>query len=427
MASKRLKGKAGLNRSKKPSSSRKRLDAAKKSTGKKCIVKKSGGKKAVVKKRGNKKSAEQETPKPVPEILLLDPWKRHKSPYGGRASPADEYNILKKDAGVFLDLDRVAVLNVANNRGLDKLAIDHLIRGAVAKARKEEEQNAASQNEQEVANTKSSVYVVREGPADTEAANNFVHERVSAKSCDVATVNFSREVENSLVALDLTDNRLTMQSINGLNLTFLRELVLVGNALTGGFPNLSHLKLLIKVDLSYNPLGSCSGEHAEVTMTACDRLREVHLQGCKLGGTISLALNIRSATLEVLDISCNELNDRNDVLTLRKLNRLKSLSILGNPIVVGHNDSMDWCKMLAMKFGALKVFNGSEYSHTFNSINLGSLQLETADTGVSTGAGDDSASCSCVEGNPCAVSYNCKDWKNRFEVARKAREKLNEI
>jgi hypothetical protein len=33
--------------------------------------------------------------------------------------------------------------------------------------------------------------------------------------------------------------------------------------------------------------------------------------------------------------------------------------------------------------------------------------------------GEDSASCSCIEGNPCAVPYNCKDWNNRFEIAKK--------
>uniref|UniRef100_A0A0G4GVS3 Uncharacterized protein n=1 Tax=Chromera velia CCMP2878 TaxID=1169474 RepID=A0A0G4GVS3_9ALVE len=33
--------------------------------------------------------------------------------------------------------------------------------------------------------------------------------------------------------------------------------------------------------------------------------------------------------------------------------------------------------------------------------------------------GTDGASCSCIEGNPCAQPYNCKDWNNRFEVAKK--------
>ena len=39
-----------------------------------------------------------------------------------------------------------------------------------------------------------------------------------------------------------------------------------------------------------------------------------------------------------------------------------------------------------------------------------------------TSAMTPSASCSCIEGNPCAVKYNCKDWANRYEVARKVRQ-----
>jgi hypothetical protein len=35
-----------------------------------------------------------------------------------------------------------------------------------------------------------------------------------------------------------------------------------------------------------------------------------------------------------------------------------------------------------------------------------------------TPTGEDRASCSCVEGNPCASAYNCRDWGNRFDVAR---------
>jgi len=36
-----------------------------------------------------------------------------------------------------------------------------------------------------------------------------------------------------------------------------------------------------------------------------------------------------------------------------------------------------------------------------------------------TPTGEDRASCSCIEGNPCAMAYNCRDWANRFEVARR--------
>merc|ERR1712232_1093614 len=33
--------------------------------------------------------------------------------------------------------------------------------------------------------------------------------------------------------------------------------------------------------------------------------------------------------------------------------------------------------------------------------------------------GEDNASCSCLFGNPCVSPYNCKDWANRFEVAKR--------
>ena len=33
--------------------------------------------------------------------------------------------------------------------------------------------------------------------------------------------------------------------------------------------------------------------------------------------------------------------------------------------------------------------------------------------------GEDKSSCSCLFGNPCASPANCKDWKNRLEVAKR--------
>lgn len=34
-------------------------------------------------------------------------------------------------------------------------------------------------------------------------------------------------------------------------------------------------------------------------------------------------------------------------------------------------------------------------------------------------SGEDSSSCSCLYGNPCASPYNCADWAGRFDVARR--------
>ena len=32
--------------------------------------------------------------------------------------------------------------------------------------------------------------------------------------------------------------------------------------------------------------------------------------------------------------------------------------------------------------------------------------------------GEDSSGCSCIWGNPCVAPHACKDWKNRFDVAK---------
>ena len=45
-----------------------------------------------------------------------------------------------------------------------------------------------------------------------------------------------------------------------------------------------------------------------------------------------------------------------------------------------------------------------------------SLSVSVGGQSGSTGAAE---SCSCLEGNPCVDEYHCKDWKNRFEVAKK--------
>ena len=76
-------------------------------------------------------------------------------------------------------------------------------------------------------------------------------------------------------------------------------------------------------------------------------------------------------------------------------------------------------RKLCLKLSALKVFNGAKYTHGMQTSNFMDLQAgQEANSGVGAGGGDDGASCSCLEGNPCVVAYNCKDWVHRFEVAK---------
>ena len=37
-------------------------------------------------------------------------------------------------------------------------------------------------------------------------------------------------------------------------------------------------------------------------------------------------------------------------------------------------------------------------------------------------ANEDRGNCSCLEGNPCVEKYCCKDWKNRFKIAKAVRK-----
>ena len=48
----------------------------------------------------------------------------------------------------------------------------------------------------------------------------------------------------------------------------------------------------------------------------------------------------------------------------------------------------------------------------------GGMRMVTGDSSGDGFGGEDNASCSCIEGNPCVSAYNCKNWDNRFEIAK---------
>eukprot|EP00947_MAST-08B_sp_MAST-8B-sp1_P005668 g5668.t1 len=71
------------------------------------------------------------------------------------------------------------------------------------------------------------------------------------------------------------------------------------------------------------------------------------------------------------------------------------------------------------------MVNGTEYVVGVTSLSelASAAGGGTGDDGAGGGmTGEDAASCSCLEGNPCGSPYNCKDWANREEVARRHRE-----
>ena len=182
--------------------------------------------------------------------------------------------------------------------------------------------------------------------------------------------------------------------------------------------------------------GLCS-EAAARTFKSLTRLRDLNLSCCaleRLHGAEDPARYINEAemakspllglagTLEALDISHNKLDCAGHALALVKLNRLKSLSIEGNPLVAADNGE---CRDLFMKLPALKSVNGRPYSH-------GKFLAAANNEGDSSAVdlaktGEDSSTCSCIYGNPCLSAYSCRDFNHRFEVAKRARAKMQNI
>ena len=293
-----------------------------------------------------------------------------------------------------------------------------------------------------------SKYIVRESSGEKSSTNINLEEaearkhRIACVSMDISELILGPDMQNQLVGLDLTDNSFTYHSIGGLNALYLRELIIVGNQISK-FPDLSHLPLLLVLDLSYNPIKTLTDD-TKKTFSICKNLRIVRLEWCELedddgsGGTkfslidyFSLLANV----MEELNIGNNLLTHRDNLESLKSCKRIKSLVVHGNPCtmkVTGEaltsdfdkgDIDVEWCLKLAMKFGALKMYNNCKYSHSIKSFNSNDFSLASGgELGATSGAGDDGANCSCVEGNPCVVPYNCKNWSKRFEISRRARE-----
>lgn len=128
--------------------------------------------------------------------------------------------------------------------------------------------------------------------------------------------------------------------------------------------------------------------------------------------------------LQVLDVSCCRLQEPETLQIFDRATfpRLERLSFQHNPMEV----STRYAQVVSQTvrgISTLKELNGSNYSVSFSVSNecmSDFLQRSTEDTSIREG--EKLESCSCIEGNPCAVPYHCLDWENRFEVAKKARE-----
>ena len=234
----------------------------------------------------------------------------------------------------------------------------------------------------------------------------------------------SLELHRRLVSLDLTDNIIGSNNLVLGKSSNIRLLRLRANQLTV-LPSLSGTSKLLYLDLSYNSFGTL--DPLKSLKDTCPQLRGLELEKTEISslctdGVLSPSLS-GLQFLSVLNLASNKLADPLELYFLEKLSNLVSLSIQRNPFFEKDNaKALDCVAKLKMKLPRLKNLDGENHSIEVRA-NNSNLVGESVKRSVVDGLAQDNSSCSCVEGNPCAVRYNCKDWENRFKVARNARLK----
>ena len=194
--------------------------------------------------------------------------------------------------------------------------------------------------------------------------------------------------------------------------------MLTANQLTA-VPPLDVVPKLLSLDLSFNSIKSFSGIDVFSTVPLLMNLR---LENCDIetvlyAGTSPLA---ELKALTTLDLSNNKLQDLSELEQLFRcyLPQISDLDLSGNAFA-DLEEYTSWATRYASAHSALRVLDGKQQCTEIAAASMGDLQL----LHVNDPMVQDSASCSCLEGNPCAVKYNCKNWSRRIEIAKAAREK----
>ena len=246
-------------------------------------------------------------------------------------------------------------------------------------------------------------------------------ESVALIGCELAAFELSStsKLRSSLTALNLADNVLADGAlVIGSPVCWLRTLVLAANRFSV-VPPLALAPKLLSLDLSFNVMKTFGG--ADV-FSAAPLLMDLRLERCGLETVQYAGVSPLSQLkgLTALDLSGNQLRNVDELKQLfvrSHLPQLADLDLSGNAC----SDSEEyrlWAARYAMEHGPLCVLDGKQQHKEIATAGVSELQLHVDDPMV-----QDSASCSCLEGNPCAVKYNCKNWSRRIEIAKEVRRK----
>ena len=385
-----------------------------------------------------------------------DPWLKFKSRHGGKLSANDEW--LKLHRGDVGRLVEVAASQCAVPGKLGEAELDVLIAPPAAAPEAESGAEAGSESGAARLSRQAKLEASRLEPApepEPEPETAGVAERLRCASADLVSFSMGAGLRAALISLDLTDNSLQLLTpccdvsteggtpaaaddapVGNLIVLpaggcWLRSLCLRANDLRC-LPALTAMPKLLELDLSYNlHLGAALGadEPAVRAVFAAVPLRSIKLEGCGLTtlppglSTVGTKAGPGGAPRNVfcLHLGFNLIAGRAELQgCVQHFPQLKDLTLLqGNP--AGElPEVQEWAAKLAQTtLTSLQRLDQEPVA----AVTLVRGTHDPSRGGSSVGGGEDTASCSCVEGNPCISPYNCQNWERRFEVAKAARKR----
>eukprot|EP00941_MAST-03F_sp_MAST-3F-sp1_P004618 g4618.t1 len=278
---------------------------------------------------------------------------------------------------------------------------------------------------------------------DTEIENLLIEHpeanAIVAADLDMPEFTLPPIIGDVVLSLDLSGNELKNFTVTGSN-SFLRRLNLSGNPLSrrsqneeSGFcpiGNTGSLSKLLWLDLSFvekiGPLSEVNGWNWDVFAV----LRHLNLENCNLTDSDFIETQpIRLPNLLEMNLNGNEIENIKVLKTLELLQKLENLDMRDNPVMVSmrQRDFEAAVETVLPKLVTLnnKILPKSDANEMMKKslATVEGIQESVQATGSAMEQMDFKLSkCSCLEGNPCSSQYVCKDWKNRYAIAKKVRE-----
>jgi Leucine-rich repeat (LRR) protein len=267
-------------------------------------------------------------------------------------------------------------------------------------------------------------------PTEANVGLSIFHEDSTATT--IPTPLLPDELLPKTVSLSYAQGALTSWSLKAT--TNLRQLNLSGCPLNASpFFSSVHLSKLLVLVLDFSDIPSLG----ELEFSQLHQLKRLSMEACSLStlhgedGVASPLEHLK--VLEYLNISDNELEDAESIMAALcgVKGTLIELDLRDNEIreVLGRKkyDTLLLSKIFDETTPLQKLDNKT--LNRGGGAQVAKVQMLSQVEGIANALSskefehlEDRGSCSCLAGNACVEQYNCKDWKNRFKIAKEVRK-----